>query len=114
MGQRDPVLGFYGVNLQIPLFSYPHNEEKPSVHGVGQKRGGGIPAVKQQQAAFEPKLLESDHMQLCQVPLIGGVGGNLAVIDCMIQRPVGQRIQSSCRGPLRSGATESTFERLYQ
>ena len=27
MGQRDPILGCYGVYLQIPLFPYPHDEE---------------------------------------------------------------------------------------
>ena len=63
-GQRDPVLCFYGVNPQISLFSYPHNEEKPSVHRVSQEGGGGIPAVKQQQTALQPELQESGHMQL--------------------------------------------------
>ena len=62
-----------------------------------QESGGGIAAVKQQQAAAKPQFQEPFHVKLRQVALIGGIGRDPAVVNRLIQRPVGYGPQR-CRG----------------
>lgn len=97
MGNGHLPLGFDLVNLQIPLLPYPHNEENPHVQRLRNESLGGIPAVKQQQTAGQPKFRQPLHMPDGKIALIRGVGRQLAVIYGMVQGAVGEKSPGQSR-----------------